>query len=83
MRQQLLRITVAVLFPTPADPLAANLAAYPDDIVPGALRCQLQPSQHLCLSITQYSMQRQANSCPVTAQAANVQPTTTVVLLRR
>lgn len=37
MRQQLIRVAVAVLYPQPGDPNDSNLAAYPDDIIPGEL----------------------------------------------
>lgn len=42
VRQQLIRVAMAVLYPQPADPSEANLAAYPDDVLPGA------PAFNLC-----------------------------------
>jgi len=37
VRQQLLRIAMCVLYPPPASPLSAHLAAYPDDVIPGVM----------------------------------------------
>ena len=60
VRQQLLRLAICLLYPSPAAASAAHLAAYPDDLLPGGqsfwqcpISCLLNPSTDCALPMLQ------------------------------